>query len=322
MPEGDTIFRTATSLRRWLAGRAITEARSAVAGLDARRLVGRRVDTVEAQGKHLLIRFSGGLILHSHMRMSGSWHVYPTGERWRRPARQARLVLEAGTRSAVCFNAPIIELLADHEERAHPSLRRLGPDILGPDVFKADSLDGEVIRRRARARDEASPTIGELLLDQQVVAGIGNIYRCETLFACGINPRTPSSSIDDATIDRLVATASRLMANNATVGSTIARRFEGTGPAREATGGARPATSGVADQPWVYGRGSLPCRRCGTTVERGMLGRQARSVYWCPSCQPARGAARRSVEGGTPSSAMPRGSTDRARDAPRSARPR
>jgi endonuclease-8 len=265
MPEGDTIFRTAASLRRWLTGRTVTGARTVVPGLDCRRLVGRRVDGVDAQGKHLLIRLSGGLIIHSHMRMTGSWHVYPTGERWRRPARQARLVVEAGDRTAVCFNAPVVELIADHEERAHPSLRRLGPDVLDP-----GSLDPEVVRRRARARADASPTIGELLLDQQVVAGIGNIYRCETLFLEGVHPWTPSAAVDDATLDALVATASRLMLGNVTTGSPISRDFDG-GP----------------DHPWVYRRGGLDCRRCGTTVERGVLGRQARPVYWCPSCQPA-----------------------------------
>lgn len=265
MPEGDTIFRTATSLRRWLGGRTITAARTTVTGLDAQRLVGRDVDTVEAQGKHLLIRLSGGLVLHSHMRMSGSWHVYPTGERWRRSARQARMVVEAGPRTAVCFNAPVIELLDAHDERSHPSLRRLGPDVLEP-----ASLVPEVVRARARARTDASPTIGELLLDQQVVAGIGNIYRCETLFVCAIHPWTSSRAVEDVTIDELVATASRLMLVNATTGSAFDRRFDA-----------------APDQRWVYGRRGLGCRRCGTIIERGILGRQARSVYWCPTCQPS-----------------------------------
>ncbi|MDQ6783104.1 MAG: hypothetical protein M3063_06625 [Actinomycetota bacterium] len=268
MPEGDTIYRSATSLRRWLGGRTITAARSGVGGLDARRLVGRTVDAVEAQGKHLLIRFSGDVVLHSHMRMTGSWHVYPTGERWRRPAGQARLVLEAGNRTAVCFNAPVIELLDTHDERTHPSLRRLGPDVLRPATLVPD-----VVRARARARAEASPTIGELLLDQQVVAGIGNIYRCETLFLCGVHPWAPSTTAGAATIDALVATASRIMARNATgpSGSPVGRDFD----------------AGV-DRPWVYRRDGRACRRCGTTVARGILGRQARSVYWCPACQPAR----------------------------------
>ncbi|MDQ6838461.1 MAG: hypothetical protein M3137_09065, partial [Actinomycetota bacterium] len=124
---------------------------------------------------------------------------------------------------------------------------------------------------RARARADASPTVGELLLDQQVVAGIGNIYRCETLFLCGVHPWTPSVAVDDDTLDELVATASRIMVVNATTASPIGRSFDA-----------------AADQTWVYRRGGRSCRRCGTTVERGVLGRQARSVYWCPTCQPRR----------------------------------
>jgi endonuclease-8 len=190
--------------------------------------------------------------------------VYPTGERWRKPARQARLVLEAGPRLAVCFNAPVVELMAADAEAVHGSLRRLGPDVLGP-----DPLDPVAVRARARARAAASPTAGELLLDQQVVAGIGNIYRCESLFLCGVAPRTPSAGLDDGTIDALVATAARLMAANAGI-SAFSRSF-GDGP----------------DRPWVYGRQHRPCRRCATPVRREVYGAQARSVYWCPTCQPA-----------------------------------
>jgi endonuclease-8 len=197
------------------------------------------------------------------MRMTGSWHVYPTGERWRKPARQARLVVTTGDRLAVCFNAPVIELLTSDQERAHGSLRRLGPDVLHP-----EELDPVEIHSRARARAVASPTAGELLLDQQVVSGIGNVYRCESLFLCGVHPRRPTSALDDEHLDRLVAVASRLMVANAGV-STFSRSFDG-GP----------------DRPWVYGRAGLPCRRCGTAVERAVLGTQARSVYWCPTCQP------------------------------------
>ncbi len=264
MPEGDTIFRTAVSLRRWIGGREVTAADSRVAGVDAARLVGRTVESVEARAKHLLVRFGPDLVLHTHMRMTGSWHVYPTGERWRKPAHQARLVIETGSRLAVCFNAPVVELLGTGGEAAHASLRRLGPDVLGP-----DGIDLLEVHRRARARSAESPTAGELLLDQQVVSGIGNIYRCESLFVCGVHPRRPSASLDDATIDQLVAVASRLMAANAHV-SVFSRNFDG-GP----------------DRPWVYGRNGRPCRRCATPIRREVYGLQARSVYWCPTCQVA-----------------------------------
>jgi endonuclease-8 len=262
VPEGDTIWRTAVSLQRWLGGRQVTAARAVAPGVDAARLVGTTVDEVEARAKHLLMRFSGGLVLHTHMRMTGSWHVYPVGERWRKPARQARLVVETGARLAVCFNAPVIELLTPSELRAHGSLRRLGPDVLHP-----ETLDPATIRARARMRAPASPTVGELLLDQQVVSGIGNVYRCEALFLGGVHPRRPTVALADEDLEALVATASRLMAANAGL-SSFSRSFDG-GP----------------DRPWVYGRSGLPCRRCGTPVARELLGHQARSVYWCPTCQ-------------------------------------
>jgi endonuclease-8 len=264
MPEGDTIFRTAESLRRWIGGREVTAARSARVPVDMAPVVGRRVESVEARAKHLLIRFSGGRTLHTHMRMTGSWHVYPTGERWRMAASQARIVLECGPRTAVCFNAPVIELLDDAALRALPSLRRLGPDVLAP-----DPIDPAELHRRAAARAWAAPTVGELLLDQQVVSGIGNIYRCESLFLCRVDPHTPSASLEPDTLERLVATASRLMAANARV-SAIARSFDA-----------------APEQPWVYRRSGRPCRRCGTAIAREVLGRQPRSLYWCPSCQRA-----------------------------------
>lgn len=272
MPEGDTIFRTATSLRRWLGGRTITGARTTVAGLPAERLLGLSVEGVESRGKHLLILFAGGVVLHSHMRMTGSWHVYPAGERWRKPPRQARLVLQAGDRVAVCFNAPVVELLRGREVAVHPSLRRLGPDVLVP-----ATLDPATVAARARARAPASPTAGELLLDQQVVAGIGNIYRCESLFLCGVWPWTASVGLTDGLLDALVATASRLMSTNANANANASARAS-----------ASRSFDGPPDRTWVYQRAGRPCRRCGTLVRRGVLGHQARSVYWCPVCQLAR----------------------------------
>jgi endonuclease-8 len=269
MPEGDTIFRTAAILQRWLAGREITSARVRIVAVPAARLIGATVTGVEAQGKHLLIRLSTGEILHSHMGMTGSWHVYPAGERWQRPASQARLVLEAGDRIAVCFNAPVIELLAARSEPLHPALSRLGPDILG------DAFDVETVRHRARRRaeDQAVDSIGELLLDQQVAAGIGNIYRCESLFLCGVNPGRSVDDVDDQQLDHLMLTAARLLRANAT-GPPATRGFEGRG-----------------GQTWVYRRSGRPCRRCGTTVRSQRLGRHARTVYWCPTCQPPTPAA-------------------------------
>jgi endonuclease-8 len=261
MPEGDTIFKTAVSLRRWLEGRSVTSARSTVLGPAIEPVVGTTVERIEPRAKHLLIRFSSGLVLHTHMRMTGSWHVYPTGERWRRPAWQARVELTCGERMAVCFNAPVIELLHQRDERTHPSLAGLGPDVLSAEF----DLD-EVIRRAALRPRQL--TLGELLLDQQVVSGIGNIYRCESLFLAGHHPWTTQSGLEADQLSRLVLVAARLMRANVAAGSSVDRRF-----------------GGAAGHPWVYRRNGRPCRRCGTPIAAGRLGIQARAVYWCPSCQ-------------------------------------
>ena len=255
MPEGDTIFRTAETLRRWVGGREITAARSRVYGFPALRLVGRTVESVEARGKHLLLRLDDDTVLHTHLRMSGSWHVYPADRPWRRPESQARLVIQCDDRAAVCFNAPVVELLQPRAEGAHPSLGRLGPDVL------ADHLDLDEVRRRARTRPPEL-ALGELLLDQQVVAGIGNIWRSEALFVEGRNPWTERQKMTDEDLDALVRAASSLMRDSA-----LGR------------------TNG-ADH-WVYKRSGQPCRKCGTRIESRRQGEQARTAYWCPACQPA-----------------------------------
>ncbi|CAA9231485.1 MAG: Formamidopyrimidine-DNA glycosylase [uncultured Acidimicrobiales bacterium] len=260
MPEGDTIFRTGTSLRRWLEGREVTAGRGA--GLE--RVVGATVAAIETRGKHLLIRFSSGFVLHSHMRMSGSWHVYPRGGPWQRPAAQARAVLECGDRVAVCFNAPVVELLRDHEERVHRTLTRLGPDVL------ASTFDLDEVVRRADGRP-ATMAVGELLLDQGVVAGLGNVYRCEALFLERLDPWAPRALVGADEVRRLVTLAQQLIRANARMEGPPGRDV-GSGPARL----------------YVHGRTGRPCRRCATTIHSARLGFQARSVFWCPTCQPAR----------------------------------
>lgn len=261
MPEGDTIFRSAATLDRWIGRREVTAARTTVDRLPAARLVGRTVEGVEAQGKHLLIRFDGGSVLHTHMKMTGSWHVYAAGERWQKPASQARLVLECGDRVAVCFNAPVIELLAAKGEQQHPALRGLGPDVLKPPVDLVE------VRRRA-ALQPPELTVGELLLEQSVVAGIGNIWRCESLFVRRMNPWRPRSALGTAELDELVTVASELMQRSARPTAYAGRDF-----------------GGGADRPWVYGRARRPCYRCRTPIQRRLYGHQPRTVYWCPSCQ-------------------------------------
>jgi endonuclease-8 len=262
MPEGDTIFRTAESVRRWINGRTVTAART-TAPVPVRLLVGSDVTAVEARAKHLLFRFSNGLVLHTHMRMTGSWHVYPTGDRWQRPRSQARLVLECGDRTSVCFNAPVIELLDPQQEATHASLVGLGPDVLD------GSFDMDEVVRRAR-RCPPETTAGELLLDQRVVSGIGNIYRCESLFLEGLDPWATVGSIGDDRLRHLVAGACRIMRANVAAQTTMTRQFGAGGP-------------------WVYRQSGRPCRRCGTTIRASRLGEQGRSIFWCPTCQPPGG---------------------------------
>lgn len=254
MPEGDTIYRAAATLDRWLTGRVVTAARTTVDRVPAAKLVGDTVEGVEARAKHLLIRFGRGPVLHTHMKMTGSWHVYRSGERWQKPASQARFVLEVEPdRVAVCFNAPVIELLAAKGEQQHRSLTGLGPDVLRPPIDLAE------VRRRA-ATVPAATTIGELLLDQRVVSGIGNIWRCESLFARRLDPFRPHGEVPDDELDAVVLAASELMQR----GLEVAER--------------RP-------EPHVYGRARRPCKRCRTPIRVVRLGEQARQVYWCPRCQ-------------------------------------
>ncbi len=266
MPEGDTIYRTAESIRRWVEGREVSAARTKVPGLGVERIVGKTIMAVEPRAKHLLIRFSNGLTLHTHMRMTGSWHVYSAGDRWKKPLYQAKITIECGDRLIVCFNAPVVEMFLPSDERTHVSLRGLGPDVLGHDEF-----DLAEVKRRA-ARREENMLIGELLLDQQVVSGIGNIYRCEALFIDRIDPYTERNAISEDQLDHVVQTAMRLMKANVGPVGDHGRVFDVGGPGK----------------PWVYGRTNRPCRICGTPIKCSRLGAQARDIYWCPRCQAPR----------------------------------
>ena len=257
MPEGDTIHRTARTLNLVLAGRAIVR-------FEAPRLVatgptaGTVVRAVEARGKHLLVHFDDGRVLHTHMRMSGSWHVYRRGEPWRRGRGAARVVLETADGTvAVCFAAPVVEWLRDPGSRGGAVLAQLGPDLC-----RADADLDEAARRLARL--DPAVEIGTALLDQRVASGVGNVYKSEVCFACRVDPSTPLSLVDTATRHALLDTAARMLRAN------LDRAH------RETTLG------GLA----VYGRTGRPCRRCGTTIRRRRQGIPARSTYWCPTCQP------------------------------------
>jgi endonuclease-8 len=259
MPEGDTLFRTAAGLRPYLVGRDVLAARAQGPGAvpQIQRVIGKRVDAVEAQGKNLLIRFDGGLELRTHLRMNGSWHRYRPGERWRRPPARARLVLEVDGAVAVCFDAPVVELFESRAERVHPTLSALGPDLLKPDFDAAEAL------RRLLTPERQAMTISAALLDQRAMAGLGNIWRNETLYAERVDPFARVTDLDDATLDRLIATARRLLVASA-----------GLAPGRAPTR--------------VYRRTGRPCPRCGTTIRSAPVsGDVPRTTYWCPACQGA-----------------------------------
>ena len=265
MPEGDTICRTARTLHGVLAGRPVTGFASPLPEVAAvsRRLdlVGQTVAAVEASGKHLLIRFSGAVTLRTHLGMTGSWHLYRVGTAWRRPARAARVVLETAEVTAVCFSAPVIELLPPGRGAEPPALQRLGPDLLSP-AFDA-------VRARRRLLDRSGEEIGVALLDQTALAGIGNVYKSEICFLCAVNPFGRVGDLDGGTLDRLIETARREMQRN-------------LGP------GMRRTRSGLSrERLWVYRRSGKACLRCGNAVRWRRQGEQGRSTYWCPVCQPA-----------------------------------
>ena len=248
MPEGDSIFRLAATLRQALHGKVVTGARPTT----FKRLAGKTVVDVRSVGKHLLVDFDSGLSLHSHMGMRGAWHVYAPGAAWRRPEWQVKAVLETREAVAVCFGAQVVDLVA-HDPA---SLRHLGPDLLG-DGWSVD----EVVRR---ARAHGATPIGELLLDQRVSAGAGNVYRCEALWQLRVNPWTPASEVPDGVLAALFETMQVAMGANT---NEWRRRFPGYGKGA------------------VHGRGGRPCPRCGTTIRVRAQGEHARLTYWCPACQ-------------------------------------
>ena len=258
MPEGDTLLRTAAGLRPHLVGRTVTAARAPRPGPQIERVVGTTIEAVESQGKNLLIRFDNGLELRTHLRMNGSWHRYRPGERWRRPEARARLVIEVPGAVAVCFDAPVVELFEQRAEGLHRAIAGLGPDLLDP-TFDGEAADEALRRLRDPAR--ASMTISEALLDQRALAGIGNIWRNETLFVERTDPLATVESLDDDRVRRLIGTARRLLTESAA---------------------GVPGRMPMA----VYRRSGRPCRRCGTLIRSAPLASEIpRTTYWCPRCQ-------------------------------------
>lgn len=299
MPEGDTIFRAARTLHLALAGKQVTGFTSDYPALtridEDTPLKGRTITGVEARGKHLLIHFSGGAgpagspgletcatTLRTHMRMKGSWHIYPRRRRplhpapvgcdsepWQLPRRDARIVIETSDYVAVGFNVPIAEFLQPPSLARQAELRQMGPDLLGGTFDEDDAI------RRLRAR--GPQPIEQALLSQRVVAGIGNVYKSETLFLERVHPETPTADVDDAKLREILRTARRLLKANVADATSEIVTYRGL---RRTTGRTDPD-----ERLWVYGRAGKACRRCGAPIACKKTGPDARGTYWCRTCQ-------------------------------------
>lgn len=258
MAEGDTVFATAVRLHDALAGRVLRRTDFRVPGFATVDLSRQVVEEVVSRGKHLLVRTDQGLSIHSHLGMDGAWRLYEPGERWRGRSFEVRGVLETDRAIAVGHRLRRLEVLRTAAEAQ--VLRHLGPDVLGPDWDEAEAA------RRLTASPERS--VGEVLLDQQVMAGPGNVYRSEVCFLGGVDPRTPVRALQDPVV--LIELMKSLMERNR-------------------AGGRRVTTDDprAGRELWVYGRAGRPCRRCGTSIRSFTQGGPggSRITYWCPRCQ-------------------------------------
>jgi len=261
VPEGDTIYQAAKRLHQALTGLVLTSSDFRVPSLATSDISGATVTGTASRGKHLLTRFDNGLTLRTHLKMDGTWQVHPLGSRWRRPGHTARVVLRTSTTEAVGFQV-VLDLVRTSSE--DDLVGHLGPDLLGPD------WDIDVALARLRA-DPAVP-LGEALLEQRNLAGIGNVFKAELCFLAGVDPLTPVAAVPD--LPAVVAKAKLLLEANK------------DRPTRITTGDRRRGY-----QLWVYGRRG-PCLRCGTPIRKADQGGapgQERVSYWCPTCQPLLG---------------------------------
>jgi endonuclease-8 len=278
MPEGDTIFRSARALHRALSGEKVIRFETAYALLarvdDQTPVAGRTIERVESRGKWLIMYFSGDLILLTHMLMNGSWHIYRPGQRWQRPRNQMRIVITTEHFEAVAFEVPVAQFHTARSLERHPSLPKLGPDLLKATFTESDAE----LRLRAHADEE----VANVLLNQQVMAGIGNVFKSEICFACGIHPFRRVATLTANEIACLLDTARKQLSANVLESST-------DGPITYSGARRTRRTSDPGARLWVYRRSGHPCRRCGTTILMRKQGIGARSTYWCPECQPLSG---------------------------------
>ncbi|MFI1720907.1 Fpg/Nei family DNA glycosylase [Streptomyces sp. NPDC020489] len=259
MPEGDTVWQAANRLHTALAGKILTRSDLRVPKFATADLTGRAVLDVTPRGKHLLTRVEGGLTLHSHLKMDGSWRVYGNDQRWTGgPTHQIRAILGTADRTAVGYRLPILELLRTTDEDR--VVGHLGPDLLGP--------DWDPDRALANLLQDPDRALGEALLDQRNLAGIGNVYKSEICFLLGVTPWLPAGALPEDRAAKLPVLAKKLLEANRDrpVRMTTGRRGQDL---------------------FVYGRARRPCLRCGTPVRLANQGdgSRERPTYWCPTCQ-------------------------------------
>jgi endonuclease-8 len=279
MPEGDTIYRSARALHKALAGKVVTAFETGLAPLasvnDNTPIAGRTIEKVEARGKWCLVYFSGDLVLVTHMLMSGSWHIYRTGEKWWMGKNRMRAAIHTADWQAVAFNVPIAEFHTARSLERNTQIPKLGPDLLS----SAYTQEQGIARLKSYAQDHPEAEIAVTLLNQRVLAGLGNVYKSEVAFAAGVNPFRALATITDKEFEIMADAAHRWLKANVEDGST--------GQIVTYSGNRRTTNAfNRSDRLWVYGRQGQECRRCGAVVEMRKQGEQARSTYWCPQCQP------------------------------------
>lgn len=260
MPEGDTLYRIAEQLRPVLEGQVLSGMVGRPETEHLPETTGLQVQKVSAKGKHLFIELAGELVIHSHLGMTGSWHVYPKDEPWSKPARWAALVLETESHQVVCFSPKQLRLCTLADLRRDQYLSRLGPDLMAVEIEPCEIV--------SRFRVHNQTAIGEAVMNQTIASGIGNVYKSETLFLGRINPWTAVGKITDQRLSEYLVLAHRLMRRNRRGGKRTTRNW------------------GDGDRLWVYRRAGKSCLKCGAKVEMSRQGDLARSTYWCPGCQP------------------------------------
>jgi endonuclease-8 len=259
MPEADSIHRAAAALRTALVDHKMIR-------FEAPRLIGvtpragRTIESVECHGKHLEVTWDDAVILHTNMRMSGSWHLYRTDDPWQRPHHEMRVLIEVAGWNAVCFNAPVVETYRLPDASRHPGLGGVGPDL-----GRTDADLGRCVELLL-AHDNPRSSLADVLLDQRIFCGVGNVYRCEVLWAGRLSPFAAVGDLPELDAVRLVNVAAKLLRANLQHAATI-------------------TVPGVRDGPAVYGRNGQPCQRCGETIESRQHGAHGRTLYWCPGCQ-------------------------------------